>query len=91
MVTFSPASTGSRSGNLVVTSSSATAFNLPLNGNGMDFQIVIGAPPSNTVVTGQTAAFTLERGYLSAIPTASVTITCDGSAHELHLRRFARP
>jgi len=78
MVTFSPAATGNSSGNLAVTSSSATAFNLPLNGHGMDFQIVIEGSPSNTVVTGQTAAFTL-----NVIPVGEsngeVTITCDGA------------
>ena len=77
-VTFSPASTGSRSGNLLVTSSSAAAFNLPLNGNGMDFQLVIVGSPSATVVTGQTADFTLSVEPVGA-STGNITITCEGA------------
>ncbi len=77
-VTFSPTSTASSLGNLLVTSSSATAFNIPLKGNGMDFQLVIEGSPSATVVTGQTAAFAL-----SVIPvgasSGNLTITCEGA------------
>jgi hypothetical protein len=78
LITFSPISTGSRSGNLLVTSSSATAFTVPLNGNGMDFQLEIVGSPSATVVTGQTAAFNLSVVPVGA-SSGNVAITCDGA------------
>lgn len=77
-VAFSPAATESSSGNLLVTSSSATAFNLPLTGNGMDFQLVIVGLPSATVVTGQTAAFSLSVIPLGA-SNGDLTIGCEGA------------
>ena len=76
-IKFSPASVGSRSGNLVVTTSSAAAFNLPLNGSGMDFQLVIVGSPSATIVTGQTAEFSLSVEPVGA-SSGNVAITCEG-------------
>jgi hypothetical protein len=52
---FSPSQAGARSGSLTVTSSSATAFNVPLNGFGVDFQLVVIGSGRATIVTGQTA------------------------------------
>ena len=76
-IKFSPASVGSRSGNLVVTTSSAAAFNLPLNGSGMDFQLVIVGSPTATIVTGQTAEFSLSVEPVGA-SSGNVEITCEG-------------
>jgi hypothetical protein len=77
-ITFSPIATGGRSGNLLVTSSSAAAFNVPLNGSGMDFQLIVVGSPSATVVSGQTAAYTLSVVPLGA-SNGNVTISCEGA------------
>ena len=61
----------------MVTTSSAAAFNLPLNGSGMDFQLVIVGSPTATIVTGQTAEFSLSVEPVGA-SSGNVEITCEG-------------
>ncbi|HVJ08985.1 MAG TPA: choice-of-anchor D domain-containing protein [Acidisarcina sp.] len=77
-VVFSPSQAGARTGNLTVTSSSATSFNVPLNGFGEDFSLVVVGSPSATVVTGQTASYAL-----SLVPVAgssgTVSLACTGA------------
>lgn len=76
-VSFTPSQAGVRSGNLTVTSS-LTSFNMPLTGSGEDFQLVVVGSADSTVVTGQTAKYTLN--VLSVAGSSGVlSISCAGA------------
>ena len=77
-VEFSPLQAGARSGNLSVASSSAITFNVPLNGYGEDFELVVIGAANLTVVTGQTATFALRLVPIAG-SSGTVSLACAGA------------
>jgi hypothetical protein len=77
-VLFTPSQAGARSGNLTVTSSTSTSFNMPLTGSGEDFQLVVVGSADSTVVTGQTAKYTLNVVSVAG-SSGLLAISCSGA------------
>ena len=75
-VQFTPGSTGSRSGNLTLTSNSLAApATVPLSGIGFDFTASAAGSPSKTVASGQSASYTLSLAPSSGVA-ATFTFQC---------------
>jgi len=76
-VVFAPTSAGAQSGNLIVTSSTASASgSVALSGAGFDFSVAVSGANSDTVAAGQVAYYTLAIAPLSGSPGATFTFAC---------------
>jgi hypothetical protein len=78
-VTFTPTISGSRSGSLTVTDSSANSpQTVSLSGTGSDFSLT-SSPPSTTIGAGSTASYTLTVAPLGGAFNNQVKLTCSGA------------
>jgi hypothetical protein len=78
-VVFSPSQAGGRTGSLTI---AATELGSPavvgLAGNGQDFSMTVSGSPAATIISGQTATFTLSIVPLNG-STGTVTLACTGA------------
>ncbi len=78
-VTFSPLQVGARSGTLTVAAGGlANPLQVALSGNGVAFTLQATGPSSETITSGQTAAFQIQILPVNG-STGTVTLTCAGA------------
>jgi hypothetical protein len=78
-VTFAPQATGTQEGTVQVTANGvSTPFNVPVTGNGSDFQLSVQGASSSTVTGGTSATYQL---LLTPVGTSTgqVSFTCTGA------------
>jgi hypothetical protein len=77
-VTFAPQATGTQQGTVQVTASGvSTPFNVPVTGNGADFQLNVQGASSSTVTGGSSATYQLLLTPVGA-SAGQISFTCTG-------------
>ncbi len=76
-VVFAPTSAGAQSGNLIITSSTASASgSVALSGAGFDFSVAVSGSNTQSAAAGQVAYYTIMVTPMNGSPGGAFTFTC---------------